>query len=308
MSASSKLSSPTGIIFDKNPVRMPWHDCRTFLQEFAFACGAEPFSDRTFRIWRCCKCGTGFTEPVPTPETSHLLYDSRESCDFQPDNSGLMFRLKRWAAIRDARSFLSRMPLPKNPAILDFSCGDGMFTLAMKTVCPNARVAGTDMHSDPPPLLSSQTYFSHDALARQDGAWDMVLCRHVLEHSYDPIHMLTQLKTLLRPQGILAIEVPSLETKLASLFGKHWDGYYVPYHPVHFTRESLAASLKAAGFAVLRERTAEMPKMGRSIRNILGCKYNLALFGIGMALQPAQLLLGKMTGTSVCLRIWGQNL
>lgn|SRR5262245_709620 len=307
MSPISKLSTSNEIEFGQNPVQMPWHDCRAFRQEFAFACGAEPFSDRTFSIWKCGECGTGFTEPVPTPETSHILYESRESCDFQPDNSGLMFRLKRWAAIRDARSFLSQMPLPKNPAILDFSCGDGMFTLAMKAVCPNARVAGTDMHSDPPPLLISEVYFSHTELEKQPGAWDMVLCRHVLEHSYDPVQMLRQLKKLLRPQGILAIEVPSLETKLASFFGKHWDGYYVPYHPVHFTQGSLAASLEAAGFTVLRQGSAEMPKMGRSIRNVLGCKYNLALFGIGMALQPAQILIGKITGTAVCLRIWGQN-
>jgi SAM-dependent methyltransferase len=308
MNPLSKSSTSTEIVFADNAVRMPWHDCRRFRQEFASAYGAEPFSDRTFTIWKCCKCGMGFTEPVPTPETSHLLYESRESSDFQPDNSGLMFRLKRWSAIKDVRSFLAGMPLPENPAILDFSCGDGMFTLAMKAACPGARVAGTDMHPEPPPLLSSETYFGHDKLENQAEAWDMVLFRHVLEHSYEPVEMLVRLRKLLRPQGILAIEVPSLETKVASLFGKHWDGYYTPYHPVHFTSASLAAALKAAGFTVVREGFAEMPKMGRSLRNVLGCKYNLALFAMGMALQPVQSLLGKVTATSVCLRIWGQKL
>lgn len=297
----------SGLVFADNTVQLPWHDCKNFRRKKAYSCGSGLFREREFTIWQCSKCGMGFTEPVPTPETAHFLYESRESLDFQPDSSSLMARLKRSAATRDLRSFLSPLTVPGNPSILDFSCGDGMFTLAAKTLLPGAQVFGTDMHDDPPPLLSTESYLNPSDLQNKGSAWDVILCRHVLEHSYTPVEMLLELKALLRPGGYLVIEVPALDAVLATLFGKYWDGYYVPFHPIHFTRASLRTTLEAASYTVVRESSSEMPKIGRSLQNILHCSYNVALFGLGIALHPLQLGIGAATGRPVCRRIWGQN-
>jgi SAM-dependent methyltransferase len=249
----------------------------------------------------------GFTEPIPTAATAHLLYESRESLDFQPDSSSLMMRLKQWAAVRDLRSMLDCLNLPARPAILDFSCGDGMFTLAAKVLLPDSKAMGSDMHSNPPPLLGAENYLTSSELESRGSAWDVILCRHVLEHSYTPVEMLLELRKLLRPGGFLVIEVPALDAMIAGLFGRYWDGYYAPFHPMHFTRGPLRAALEAAGYKVVRESSAEMPKMGRSLQNVFHCSYNLALFGLGIVLQPLQVGIGKLSGRPVCLRIWGQK-
>lgn len=249
----------------------------------------------------------GFTDPAPTEETSHLLYQSRESLDFQPDSSGLMFRLKQRAAVRDVHRFLAGLSLPDKPSLLDFSCGDGMFTRAMQKAYPKARVAGTDLHPTPPPLLNEESYFSHAVVETKPAQWDVILCRHVLEHSYNPVTLLERLGRLLRPGGFVAIEVPRLDAAAARLFGESWEGFYVPYHPLHFTERSLQKTVGWAGLKVLKSSRAEMPLVGRSLQNALGCRYNIALFAFGVALHPLQAGIGVVTGRSSCIRMWAQK-
>jgi SAM-dependent methyltransferase len=177
----------------------------------------------------------------------------------------------------------------------------------MHEVFPNVQVIGSDLHTSPPPMLTTCNYVQYSRLSDMQNCFDLILCRHVLEHSYDPVGLVAQLASHLKPGGVLAVEVPSLETKVKSLFGKYWDGYYAPFHTVHFCRDSLAAILERAGLRVFRQGGAEMPKMGRSIQNVLGWEYNVALFAAGILLQPLQIGIGLLTGTSVCLRAWARK-
>lgn len=273
--------------------------CRSGKIKLCETYGSGRFESELFTIWQCEHCGLGFTDPIPTEETSHLLYETRESNDFQPNDSKLVSTLKALAARRDARKFCR--DADRRGRILDYGCGNGAFVRAIQQVLPEAHVLGTDQHPTAPSLLNGQTYLPYSRLA--DEKFDFILCRHVLEHTYGPAGFLRLLRSMLSPNGILAIEVPSLETAVKNLFGKRWDGYYAPFHPLHFTRKSLATVVRATGLTVIREGSAEMPKMGRSLRNVIGCDYGLWLFSLGVFLQPLQVAIGAVTGTSVCLRI-----
>ncbi len=50
-----------------------------------------------------------------------------------------------------------------------------------------------------------------------------------------------------------------------------------------------------------------MPKVGRSLRNLLGCRYNMALFGAGVLLHPLQFAARFLTGQPTCLRLWARK-
>jgi SAM-dependent methyltransferase len=239
---------------------------------------------------------------VPTAETAGALYSDRTSGDFQPDDSSLTARLKAHFARRDAREFSKHSASRR---ILDYGCGNGEFCRAMSSIHPSAQVVGTDYHDEPPAMLKgSCTYLPYSDLTRHAGNFDLVIARHVLEHTYSPIESLSSLMALLSPGGSLAIEVPCLEAGARHLFGKHWDGYYTPYHPVHFTQRSLSLAVEAAGFSVVEHGKAEMPKMGRSLQKALGCEYSLGLFALGAALHPLQLAMSLFSGSPTCLRIW----
>lgn len=299
--------SNEAVIFSRNPVRpFAGHDCQENVRAYAVAMGAGPYSEMKFTVNRCSVCGLGFTEPIATENTAHLLYETRESNDFQPNDSPLVATLKGIATRSDVRRFVKGLDLPEGP-MLDFGCGNAAFTIGMRDVFPTREVLGADLQDTPPSTLSASNYLTYSALFAGSRRYAFIICRHVLEHSYDPVGLLSSLYELLVPGGVLVLEVPSIETAVAKLFGKSWDGFYVPYHPIHFSRGSLRAVVEAAGFKAIREGGAEMPKMGRSIRNLVGGSYHLGLFALGALLQPVQVAIGMATNTSVCLRIWCQK-
>jgi SAM-dependent methyltransferase len=291
------------LVFSSNKLQPLHGDCLQHRTRFAECFGEPPFDKQTFTIWQCQKCGIGFTDPIPTSESAGLLYETRESNDFQAGDAKIVSRLKHYAAMRDVRAFCGGKALPSDATILDFSCGNGAFAHALQCAYPNASVYGTDAHAEPPRGMTC-SYLPHHQLYERQSAFDFILCRHVLEHSYDPIGLATFLRDLLVPGGMLAIEVPSLETPFVHLFGKHSDQYYAPFHPIHFTRTSLASVVQAAGFKIVRQAGAEMPKMGRSLRNVLGCQYNVSLFAAGMLLYPLQVAIGAISRQPSGLRVW----
>lgn len=278
---------------------LPAHGPST-LTRVCDAFGAGAYADRLFDLLSCSRCGLGITSPVPTEASAYHLYADRSSCDFQPDESRLSSALKARAATRDARAYARFTSAPRR--ILDFGCGDGAFALAFQRVFPAATVTGADTHPDRPARLpDSIRYCSYEVLSEAEGH-DLILARHVLEHTYDPIQTLIRLHSLLTPGGMLAIEVPNFTAGLRHVFGRRWDGYYAPFHPIHFTAGSLALAATAAKLAIRASGSAEMPKMGRSLHNVLGGPY-APLFGLGILLQPAQMAIGTLFGPT-CLRLW----
>ena len=192
--------------------------------------GAGPFERELFSIYRCRACGTGITDPVPSEETSHLLYEDRTSSDFQGDNSPVAAALKNAVADRDVRTLVASAHL-RQPAqkMLDYACGNGAFALSMQRAFPDSAVWATDYHQEAPPMLrKTQVHYAAYGDLAVHGPFDLVLCRHVLEHTYNPATFLKGVRDLMSPGGVLLIEVPNLEAPLRRIFGKYWDGNYVP--------------------------------------------------------------------------------
>ncbi len=269
------------------------------------AFGAPPYESQLFAIYQCKECGLGLTRPLPRPENAGELYSERTSNDFQPNDGRVVSRVKQYFARKDAGRFAKYSPDPRQ--VLDYGCGNGAFTIALKQELPRARVYGSDYQHSAPGGVPSQDYIPYADLGTYHNHFDLILARHVLEHTYDPIAFVRSLRELLAPGGILVIEVPSLDTPLRRVFGKYWDGYYVPYHPLHFTRSSLTVAIESAALSIVYHGKAEMPKMGRTLRNLLHCAYNPLLFAAGVALQPVQVGVGLMTNTAVCLRVWARK-
>jgi SAM-dependent methyltransferase len=275
----------------------------------AKAIGAGPYEDCLFSIYRCRKCGVGITEPVPPDGESHLLYQERQSSDFQGDDSRLATLLKSMAADRDVRAFCGAVEFSRTAGkLVDYACGNGAFALSMKRIFPAGAVWAADYHAEVPAMLrGTDVHYAPYGGLPTHGPFDFILCRHVLEHTYDPVRFLREIGNLMAPGGILAIEVPNLEAPLRRVFGRYWDGYYVPYHPIHFSGPALRRAVVDAGFVPEKAGSSEMPKLGRSVRNSIGCKYNGLLFMLGILLHPAQLGARLLTGQGTCLRLWARK-
>ncbi|WP_354112676.1 methyltransferase domain-containing protein [Bradyrhizobium sp. RT3a] len=85
------------------------------------------------------------------------------------------------------------------------------------------------------------------AIAAQLGAFDIVSCRYIVEHSPKPVAALAALKRLMNPDGLLLIEVPDSSKFLAA--GDYcflWEE-----HASYFVQDTLRRMAEISGFRVL---------------------------------------------------------
>ena len=84
-----------------------------------------------------------------------------------------------------------------------------------------------------------------------ENYFDIVIANHTLEHMDDPLFVLRKVKRILKPGGIVYIDVPNAGGAAARLLGKNWP-YLLPLEHRHqFTRQSLEKIFKEAGFRVI---------------------------------------------------------
>lgn len=80
--------------------------------------------------------------------------------------------------------------------------------------------------------------------------YDIVVLSNVLEHSLDPKNMLIHVARILKPGGQVWISCPNFDSWQRSLFGRYWINWHVPFHIIHFTRDTLFKVLMQSGFKV----------------------------------------------------------
>jgi SAM-dependent methyltransferase len=82
-----------------------------------------------------------------------------------------------------------------------------------------------------------------------DQRFDAIAAFHVLEHVVDPRRFLQKCRDLLKPGGVLSIEVPNYDSLDRLLSGARWDMLF-EYHVSHFSRRGLVALVESAGLSV----------------------------------------------------------
>lgn len=80
--------------------------------------------------------------------------------------------------------------------------------------------------------------------------FDFIYCSHTLEHAASARAMLGGLRRLLRPEGRLFLEVPSV--RLLDN-GDHLEEFFIDKHTFHFHPATLAAAVRQAGFELVAD-------------------------------------------------------
>jgi SAM-dependent methyltransferase len=258
-----------------------------------------------FSVRICTVCGLGLTNPQPSEETLHLLYERDESSvaklgarDFDPVASGGLFdRLKSRSASRELKARI--LNETASIRIVDYACGNGRYSNeAVKLI--TGEVLAVDFHEDRPRHLSNEVSYikQEDFDAREI---DVIILRHVLEHVNDPVDFLHDLSLRLSPTGYIYIEVPNRDSIWSRVLGANWIQWYLPRHLNHFNRASLSRCVLEAGL-IGNIENCEMPLAGSQLARIFKRDiYSLPWKMVGVLLHPVQISLERIFRTSGCI-------
>jgi SAM-dependent methyltransferase len=83
---------------------------------------------------------------------------------------------------------------------------------------------------------------------------DAVVVWHVLEHVPDPAAALARIRGWLRPDGVVLVGVPNLDSLQARIAGPAWFHLDLPRHRTHFTARGVRELMRGAGVEPERVR------------------------------------------------------
>ncbi len=101
--------------------------------------------------------------------------------------------------------------------------------------------------------------------------FDIIILRHVLEHSPNPRKLLSDLSKKLKPRGSIIFEVPNFDNHWRKVFGKYNSHLSTTFHQFHFTKKSIKF---LGGDKEIVIKYSNLPTLGSSLSNILFVKNN----------------------------------
>ena len=201
------------------------------------------------RVTRCARCDMIFTNPRPPAQDIEGHYFNLELGDSFQVNDKIdaarriaVFQLALGARFSRGRRFL------------DFGCGLGV--TVHEATLRGWEAVGIDLSQGM--IEAGNHHWEFDRLlccsldefaARLPEQFDFILCNQVIEHLNDPVGICRKLVALLRPEGILYVDVPNAHQWRERLRrGK----YLSPTgHLSHFTKKTLQHLLTSVGLEVV---------------------------------------------------------
>jgi SAM-dependent methyltransferase len=162
-----------------------------------------------------CKCGMIFRSPRFTNEYLDSFYKSENYHETRGGVSGI----DEIIADEDKRAKRIAQELTEGKSLLDIGCAKGRLLKHAKD--KGYDVMGVEINNG----YTDPEFVVVPSLDDLEGQWDVITCIHTLEHIVDFNAMAENIKRLLKPGGLLIVEVPSRQSP----------GWYVDVHINFFT-------------------------------------------------------------------------
>jgi SAM-dependent methyltransferase len=214
------------------------------------------------RILRCARCRTSKLDPPLPPQDVEALYGAgyftlggaahaEHLDDFQHTSATRQPKFRN--VIADLRALL-----PGGRTILDVGAATGDFVLTAREA--GLEAVGVELSRAAVDAASARGIaLLHGDLSVVTGSYDFVHLNHVFEHFMEPLTALGRLKSLLKEQAILYLEIPyqfNLVERLQARMSRRGFKCSVHsfHHPYMYTPSSLRRLLESNGFELLRQR------------------------------------------------------
>ena len=209
-------------------------------------CGGADFDElhcapQRCHMRRCHACGL-WVNAAPQPQSEHYEFEYHDQ----------YYGRASWRKARTSASIVRQLSaLQPKGRFLDVGCSYGhMLQAAADQGWAAYGVEPSDdmvCRGRERGLNIAQGDLRH--LPFDDGLFDVVHARHVLEHELKVYESLAELRRVLAPEGLLAITVPDAGCPKVRRRGAGYARFWKPDHMLGFTRPTLAELLRGAGFA-----------------------------------------------------------
>ena len=213
-------------------------------------------------IYQCRGCGLIFPDPMPIPFRIAEHYGDAEKYFLEHPLEGKV------AAYDGVVKTIEELGL-RNGRLLDIGAGRGEMLRAatargwkavgLEPAGNFARFAREYSGAEVVEAKLEDRPFDRES-------FDVVTMGAVLEHVFNPVELLTEINRVLRPGGMLWLDVPNeagafyrLGNVYQRLRGRDWvvnlSPTFPPYHVFGFTRRSLSVLIDLTGFDVVKFQT-----------------------------------------------------
>lgn len=216
----------------------------------------------------------GYTWPVPTEE--ELKIANRQI--YTVENRIAAYHRNRLQLETRYQMAISRINRFKSGGrLLDVGCSLGFFVSA--SIKAGYLAEGVEMNPD------SARYAAHEGGIKvfcgtlseanyADHTFDVVTLYDVLEHVNQPFVLLAELARILKPDGLLVLQMPNIRSFMAAVARDDWPWLCPPDHVHHFSPKSLRLLLLRAGFRVTDQLTWEPALDFATTLLSIGAKYS----------------------------------
>jgi SAM-dependent methyltransferase len=256
----TELSLISGGPIDESarPVLTACPICRSRRLHYAFsipgpgvAGPAEATTDDTLRVVRCDDCRVMLLNPQPSDAELATIY-GQDYFASETQASPL-----KSATARHYLDLLRQYGVPAGARLLEVGCGRGEllaeaarqgFDVTGVELSPAAAVTAAQRLAE---VVGNDDCHVHcGSIEDADlpaGTFDVCVLADVIEHARDPMAMLRAVRAAMKPDGVLLMATPSLDSWSARLMKRKWMEFK-PEHLSYFDRNTLQNALFMAGF------------------------------------------------------------
>lgn len=231
-----------------------------------------------FQVVRCLACGFYYLRPRLTEAEMMKVYSRGDY--YEPDQAQervgySSYKQQEKSLCMTYREFLKGV-VGRGGDFLEIGCGKGYLVReALKLGCFSSLTA-TDYAPDAV-VEARQTgvevILGGLSEVPADREFDLIVMTQVLEHVYDPVGFLAEIRGRLRPGGRVAVTVPNMRSPLRWLLGRRWPSFKVPEHVGYFDLSSLRRAFLSAGY----QRAEWVPSPHAFPLSLLAEKFGLRL-------------------------------
>ncbi|MEP6652660.1 MAG: class I SAM-dependent methyltransferase [Myxococcales bacterium] len=210
---------------------------------------------------RCPKCQLVFLNPRLPCDAVRTFYEQSERLSSY-FTTGFKAKVDSNGGFAPFVTLLKPQLTENQRELFDIGCGTGALMRVMQAAA--FQVAGAEISPSVSAIgraefgLDIMTAAADEAIERlrqQGRTFDVVTMVHTFEHLPFPLQVLEALRSILRPNGLVAINVPNVRfflTPLDRLLGTQTAGIWDPVgHFSYFSLGSLGAVCQRAGYTVV---------------------------------------------------------